>query len=101
MGNARPGPQQRTFFARLNNFLQNTVPVLYVHANSGVGNGTPLQYHLFNDTPNIEALQIDDGGKNAPLKITVGFGEDLSTSPQISKLYRLTMVVRMLHSKLR
>lgn len=74
MGNARPGPQQRAFFDRLSDFLGPfDLPVIYVHANSGVGG--VMQYDLFGKDQGIEALQIEDGGKNPPLRISIYDGE--------------------------
>ena len=73
LGNARPGPQQRMFFDRLSDFLgPYDLPIIYVHANSGVGG--VMQYDLFGNQ-GIEALQIEDGGKNPPLRISVYEGD--------------------------
>lgn len=74
MGNARPGPQQRMFFDRLSAFLgPYDLPIIYVHANSGVGG--VMKYDLFGGDKGIEALQIEDGGVNPPLRISIFDGE--------------------------
>jgi len=74
MGNARPGPQQRKFFDRLSAFLgPYDLPIIYVHANSGVGG--VMKYDLFGGDQGIEALQIEDGGINPPLRISIFDGE--------------------------
>lgn len=74
LGNARPGPLQRKFFDRLSDFLgPYDLPIIYVHANSGVGG--VMQYDLFGGDQGIEALQIEDGGKNPPLRISIYDGE--------------------------
>ena len=73
LGNARPGPQQHKFFDRLSAFLgQYDLPIIYIHANSGVGG--VMQYELFGGDEGIEALQIEDGGENPPLRISVYSG---------------------------
>lgn len=74
LGNARPGPQQRRFFDRLSNFLgPYSLPIIYIHANSGVGG--VMQYELFEGEDGIEGLQIEDGGENPPLRISVYEGD--------------------------
>jgi len=74
MGNARPGPQQSKFFDRLSAFLGGyDLPIIYIHANSGVGG--VMQYQLNGGDDGIEVLQIEDGGQNPPLKISVYSGE--------------------------
>ncbi|CAB9498397.1 expressed unknown protein [Seminavis robusta] len=74
MGNARPGPQQRRFFNRMAEFLGSyELPIIYIHANSGVGG--VMQYSLF-DSDYIEGLQIEDGGLNPPLRISIYAGEE-------------------------
>jgi len=74
MGNARPGPQQRKFFDRLSKFLgPYDLPIVYIHGNSGVGG--VMQYELFGGDDGIEGLQIEDGGKNPPLRISIFSGE--------------------------
>lgn len=74
LGNARPGPQQRNFFDRLAAFLgPYDLPIIYIHANSGVGG--VMQYELFGGGEGIEGLQIEDGGQNPPLRISVYAGD--------------------------
>lgn len=69
-GNARPGPQQRKFFDRLSDFLgAYEIPIIYIHANSGVGG--VMQYKIFGRDQGIEGLQIEDGGQNPPMRISV------------------------------
>jgi hypothetical protein len=75
-GNARPGPEQRHFFERLEEFLgPYEMPIIYIHANSGVGG--IMQYDLFGDDDTIKGLQIEDGGQNPPLRISVYSGEEV------------------------
>ena len=69
-GNARPGPQQRRFFDRLADFLGPLeLPIIYIHANSGVGG--VMQYRVFGQENGIEGLQIEDGGVNPPMRISI------------------------------
>ena len=73
-GNARPGPQQRKFFNRLSQFLgPYDLPIIYIHANSGVGG--VMQYELFGGDEGIEALQTVEGGPNPPLRISIYDGD--------------------------
>jgi hypothetical protein len=75
LGNARPGPEQRHFFERLAAFLgPYEMPIIYIHANSGVGG--IMQYDLFGDDDTIKGLQIEDGGQNPPLRISLYSGEE-------------------------
>jgi hypothetical protein len=74
LGNARPSPAQQVFFTGVFTSLKIKVPVAYIHANSGTGNSVQ-QYTPFEDHEDIVGIEIQDGGKNPPLKITVGFGE--------------------------
>lgn len=73
-GNARPGlPQNQQFFDDLVQFLkQMGKPSMYIHANSGVGG--VQEYEPFAGAGNIIALQADQGGKNPPVRVSVGTG---------------------------
>jgi hypothetical protein len=72
-GNARPGPQQEYFFQNVMEGLEKVgVPVAYIHANPGSGNVE--EYTPFQDHDTILGIQTQVGGKNPPLRVTVGFG---------------------------
>jgi hypothetical protein len=74
LGNARPAPQQDEFFNTVFTSLKDIQrPMAYIHANSG--NGSIREYNPYQDNQSIVGIEIEDGGKNPPLKITVGFGE--------------------------
>lgn len=73
-GNARPGPKNQFFFEALSGFLgPYELPVIYIHANSGVGG--VMQYKFFDSQSNIEGLQIEDGGEYPPMRISVYDGD--------------------------
>lgn len=74
-GNARPGlPQNEDFFQQAVSYLQETgLPSLYVHANSGRGDGIQ-EYQPFVGASRVMALQVDQGGDNPPTRIVVGDG---------------------------
>jgi hypothetical protein len=75
LGNARPGPEQRHFFGHLAEFLgPYEMPIIYIHANSGVGG--IMEYDLFGDDDIIKGLQIEDGGQNPPLRISIYSGDE-------------------------
>jgi hypothetical protein len=73
-GNARPGPSEQGFFDGL---LASVGPVglpfLYMNANSGLG--VMSQYTPFPDYPDVKGIEIEDGGQNPPVRVTVGFGD--------------------------
>jgi hypothetical protein len=74
LGNARPGPQQRSFFSSIADVLQRIrAPVLYVHSDSGVG-AQGEQYTPMPEFPFIQGIQVPSGGQQKPLKISVDFG---------------------------
>jgi hypothetical protein len=73
-GNTRPTPAQNEIFKGIKSSLNSLrIPVAYVHANSG--EGSVREYTPFEDSPNILGIEVEDGGKNPPLRITVGFGD--------------------------
>lgn len=72
MGNARPGHQQHRFFESVYDVLERMgAPVVYVHADSGIGN---IEYTPIPEYPFIHGIQVPNGGKEQPLRISVGFG---------------------------
>ena len=74
MANARPSPQQDEFFRNVYLSLNEIKkPLLYIHANSG--GGSVREYYPVDDDNSIVAVEVEDGGKNPPLKITVGYGQ--------------------------
>jgi hypothetical protein len=73
LGNARPCPQTSEFFTTVKSTLQSLQkPVVYIHANSGIGNVE--QYSPFSDVSNVMAVQAPLGGENPLLRVSVGFG---------------------------
>ena len=74
LGNARPGPAQEEFFNGLVSGIKPVgKPIAYVHGNPGEGG--VRQYTPFDDYPEVVGIEIEDGGVNPPLRLTVGFGE--------------------------
>ncbi|KAG7349762.1 hypothetical protein IV203_012359 [Nitzschia inconspicua] len=74
LGNARPGHQQHRFFESVSNVLERIqTPVVYVHADSGLGD---VEYTPIEKYPFIHGIQVPNGGKEGPLKISVGFGNN-------------------------
>lgn len=73
-GNAAPGLLQlKEFFDSMSSFLGPTgKPTLYVHSNSGTG--VVNIYRPFTYS-NLVAVQAPMGGKQPPLKITIGSGK--------------------------
>jgi hypothetical protein len=76
LGNAAPGlPQHATFFDTMSKIVASTdKPTAYIHANRGAGK--IFEYYPFKEAPKLEAIQIVDGNKGTPMRITVGFGDD-------------------------
>jgi hypothetical protein len=74
MANARPSPAQQFFFSGVFTSLEINKPIAYIHANSGTGSSVQ-EYTPFEDHEEIFGIEIQNGGKNPPLKITIGFGE--------------------------
>jgi hypothetical protein len=73
-GNARPGPAQEPFFQGVSSTMKDyKLPVVYIHAN--VGNGKVEEYYPFEESSQMLAVQVPDGGNNPPLRVTIGFGE--------------------------
>jgi hypothetical protein len=73
LGNARPTPQQEDFFNTVFTSLKPIgKPMAYIHANSG---GGIREYLPFDGQKSVYGIEIEDGGKNPPLKVTVGFGD--------------------------
>mmetsp|Transcript_53576 Transcript_53576/g.81300 ORF Transcript_53576/g.81300 Transcript_53576/m.81300 type:complete len:764 (-) Transcript_53576:103-2394(-) len=74
LGNARPSPQQDQLFNTIFTSLKDIQrPMAYIHANSG--SGAVREYNPYQDNQSVIGVEIEDGGKNPPLKITIGFGE--------------------------
>jgi hypothetical protein len=74
MGNARPSNQQRTFFNEVVNILRsNGKPTIYIHANPE-GASKFAMYKPFPDAGNLDAVQLEDGGRSPPLRVSVGTG---------------------------
>ena len=73
-GNASPGlPQNDAFFENLAEFLEKKgKPTIYIHANSGIGG--VRDYSPFDGVDNVVALQAGAGGRNPPLRVSVGSG---------------------------
>jgi len=75
-GNAKPGFEGSImFFAQLEDFMRTfDLPLMYVHAASGVGG---IEHHkAFLDTPLFTALQVETGVNSPPLRVNVGYGDD-------------------------
>jgi hypothetical protein len=74
LGNARPSSQQRSFFNEaLGEIRQMGKPVVYIHANAGdVADFT--EYKPYDDVDNLMAVQVEQGGRSPPLRVTVDFG---------------------------
>jgi len=67
LGHARPTPKQQDFFDGLNAQVEKAgVPVLYLH-----GDGHDWLYDRPFPAANILRIQVDQGGKAPPLKVTV------------------------------
>ncbi|KAL3903572.1 MAG: hypothetical protein SGILL_010394, partial [Bacillariaceae sp.] len=74
LGNARPGPQQKSFFDSVADVFQRIrAPVLYVHSDSGVGDKA-VEYTPLPEFPFIRGVQVPSGSQQKPLKIHVGSG---------------------------
>lgn len=74
MGNARPSNQQRGFFNEVVNILRsNGKPTIYIHANPE-GASKFAMYKPFPDAANLDAVQLEDGGRSPPLRVSVGTG---------------------------
>ena len=74
LGNSRPTPAQDEVFKGIKSSISTLqIPVAYVHANSG--GGGVREYTPFEDNPNILGVEVEDGGQNPPLRVTVGFGD--------------------------
>ena len=76
-GNAKPGfPQGLDFFAPLEDFMRTfDTPMLYVHAASGQGGIE--ENHPFVDSPHLTALQVETGINTPPLRVNVGYGDNV------------------------
>lgn len=75
MGNARPSNQQRAFFNEIVNILRsNGKPTIYIHANPEGGGSKFAMYKPFSDAGNLDAVQLEDGGRSPPLRVSVGTG---------------------------
>eukprot|EP00538_Stauroneis_constricta_P004517 CAMPEP_0119554642 /NCGR_PEP_ID=MMETSP1352-20130426/7063_1 /TAXON_ID=265584 /ORGANISM="Stauroneis constricta, Strain CCMP1120" /LENGTH=831 /DNA_ID=CAMNT_0007601257 /DNA_START=287 /DNA_END=2782 /DNA_ORIENTATION=- len=75
LGNGRPTPQQNAFWEPFFTSVEPVgKPIIYLHANDGHGQGV-TQYVPFEEYPEILAVQVQDGGKNPPLKVGVAYGE--------------------------
>jgi hypothetical protein len=73
LGNARPSPQQDGFFQAVFTSLKPiNRPVAYIHANSG--SGQIREYTPFEDQKAMVGIEIENGGTNPLLRITVGHG---------------------------
>lgn len=87
MGNARPSPQQVSFFTGIAPYLQDSnVPVMYLHSDSNRAGTTqhyPFASGIDDTTDNINeylknllAVQVPNGGiGQSPLRISIGYGK--------------------------
>ena len=73
LANSGPSPQQEKFFDSVVSSLKSIDrPMVYIHANSG--SGLVREYNPFKENKSVEAIEVESGGVNPPLRITVGFG---------------------------
>ena len=74
LGNARPSNQQRDFFNKIVNTIRSMgKPTLYIHANPE-GGSKFVEYRPFGDADNLNAVQLEDGGRSPPLRVSIGSG---------------------------
>lgn len=74
LGNAKPSPMQDDFFNSIFTSLKPIgKPVAYIHANSGTND--IMEYSPFEDQPLIYGIEIENGGRNPPLRIVVSSGD--------------------------
>jgi hypothetical protein len=74
LGNTRPSPKQDGFFQAVFTSLKPiNRPMAYIHANSG--SGQIREYTPFEDQKAIFGIEIENGGTNPLLRITVGHGD--------------------------
>lgn len=75
IGNARPSALQAAFFETLfSNLKEHHAPIVYIHANEK--GDDVLQHYPFETRKDILAVGVQNGGLFAPLKITIGFGDN-------------------------
>jgi hypothetical protein len=74
LGNARPSNQQRSFFNEvLGEIRKLGKPAVYIHANAETSSNF-AEYKPYDDVDNLMAVQIENGGRSPPLRVTVDFG---------------------------
>ena len=76
LANARPGEKiNQRLFDLLGDFWKSfTLPVAYVHANSGLPGGTQAYSPFEGLEDRVIAIQVGNSGENPPLRLNVGFG---------------------------